>query len=86
MGRITTVLEDEAVFKYVTSQIGNLNDFIIAGDDGTSLKANDLFIAFTPVENNPKTKGYAEIISKKKRNVVRTKKIFVIPNFIVSSP
>jgi len=62
-GRITTVLEDEAVFKYAVSQIHMADRFIIAGDDETEPEANNVYIAFTPEENNPRSAEYAKALS-----------------------
>lgn len=60
-GRLTVVLEDEAVFKYTVRQMGLEKKFRVAGDGSSGV--NNLYIAFTPAEKNYKSLGYAAALS-----------------------
>ncbi len=73
-GRISVILEDKAVFQYTTSGMGLADKFISAGCDGTSDEKNNLYIAFTPQKNNPKSETYAKILSEG-MNTIRENKM-----------
>ena len=58
--RIDVLLEDESVFRYCAAR-QDFSDFRIAGDEGQSLTANNLYIAFSP---RPESRRYARILSQ----------------------
>jgi polar amino acid transport system substrate-binding protein len=60
--RVTAVLEDKSVFRYTANQLGVFDQLRFAGNDGTAPESNNLYIAFTPLTVNQKSKNYAEIL------------------------
>jgi polar amino acid transport system substrate-binding protein len=69
-GRIDTVLEDNAVFRHVSRDMGVADRIEEAGDDRTYGSINNLYIAFSP--NRPNASHFAKILSEGLADMRRT--------------